>query len=284
MDDPQSSRQSFLSKILPRPLLDLVSRQSRRDERLAPNGHADGSTTSALGLESEQLFIQNIFEFGHTVAREVMVPRPEVVAIDAATPLVEVVRAFESSGYSRLPVFAGQLDEIVGVLHSKDLLPVLLNPESFRIDRLIHEANFVPCNAPLHEVLRRMRAKQSHFAVVVDEHGIVEGILTLEDLLEEIVGEIQDEHDDAEEIEVRTEIDGTFLLPGSLSVRDCNRRLGLELPESDDYTTIAGFLMARAGKLLATGDAVVFETLSFTVESVDGRRIARVRLERQERV
>ena len=125
-----------------------------------------------------------------------------------------------------------------------------------------------------------MQSRQSHFAIVVDEHGVVEGILTLEDLLEEIVGEINDEHDEENDGELRVEVDGTTVLPGALSVRDANRRLGIELPESDAYTSVAGLLVARAGRLLAPGDLVTFDGLTFTVEAVEGRRIARVRMER----
>jgi CBS domain containing-hemolysin-like protein len=228
----------------------------------------------------EQILIQNVFEFADKVAREVMVPRPEVIAIEVGAPLPDIVKAFQSSGYSRMPVYRGQFDEIVGVVHSKDLMPFLLKPEGFRIERLMHDPLFVPDNAPLEEVLRQMQRRQSHFAVVVDEHGGLEGILTLEDLLEEIVGEIQDEHDEEAADDVRTEVDGTYLISGSVSVRDLNRKLDLELPESDDYTTLAGFLMARAGRLLAQGDEVEYENLRFTVELVERRRIARVRMER----
>ncbi len=228
----------------------------------------------------EQILIHNVFEFADKRAREVMIPRPEVVSIDESATLAEIVKEFQVSGYSRMPIYRGQFDEIVGVLHSKDLMPYLLKPDGFHIERIMHEPLFVPDNAPLEEVLRQMQRRQSHFAIVVDEHGGLEGILTLEDLLEEIVGDIQDEHDEETADEVRTEIDGTYLLSGSVSVRELNRRLELELPESDEYTTLAGFLLARAGKLLAQGDEVAYDGLSFTVETVDRRRIARVRMEK----
>ena len=228
----------------------------------------------------EDALLHNVSQFADTVAREVMIPRPEVVAIEAGASLTEIVRAFQVSGYSRLPVYRGEFDDMVGVVHSKDLMPYLLNPEGFRIERILHDPLFVPDSAPLQEVLRLMQRRQAHFAIAVDEHGGVEGILTLEDLLEEIVGEIQDEHDEDAPDGIRLEVDGTVLLDGSVSVRELNRRLALELPESDEYTTLAGFLMARAGRLLVQGDAVAFERMSFTVEVLDRRRISRVRMER----
>jgi CBS domain containing-hemolysin-like protein len=228
----------------------------------------------------EQILIQNVFDFADSVARQVMIPRPEVVAVEVGAGLPEIVKAFETSGYSRLPVYRDQFDEVVGVLHRKDIFPFLLKPEGFRIERLLHEALFIPDNAPLEEVLRHMQRRQSHFAIVVDEHGGIEGIVTLEDLLEQIVGEIQDEHDEDEADEIHQEVDGTYLLDGSVSMRELNRRLVLDLPESDDYTTLAGFLLARAGRLLSPGDEVVYEDLTFTVELVDRRRIARVRMEK----
>ncbi|HQR38915.1 MAG TPA: hemolysin family protein [Blastocatellia bacterium] len=228
----------------------------------------------------EQILINNVFEFTDTVAREVMIPRPEVVAIEISTPLADIVKEFQVSGYSRLPVYRGQFDEVAGVLHSKDLMPFLLKPEGFRIERIMHQPLFVPDNGPLEEVLRHMQRKQSHFAIVVDEHGGVEGILTLEDLLEEIVGEIQDEHDEDIDDAIHSEVDGTCVIAGSVSMRELNKRLDLELPEADEYTTLAGFLLARAGRLLSPGDQVEYEGLSFTVELVDRRRIARVRMER----
>jgi CBS domain containing-hemolysin-like protein len=280
-DLSQPSRRPLLSKFVSAPLLRLVHFSPRPKDAAAEAASPQPADVANAELAAnQQALIRNVIEFGATVAREVMVPRPEVFAIDEGLSLEEIVKAFEASGYSRLPVFRGTLDEVVGVLHSKDLLPVLLHPEGFRLERLIHEPFFVPGNAPLQEVLRLMQTRQGHFAIVVDEHGVVEGILTLEDLLEEIVGEINDEHDDEGPADLRIEVDGTIVLVGSLAVRDLNRRLGVELPESDAYTSVAGLLMARAGRLLAPGDLVAVDALVFTVEEVEGRRVTRVRMER----
>lgn len=271
MDAAQTLRTT--ARLVLRAVRPLVSALERAGEDRAASNDADRPDPG------DDVLIRNVFAFADTVTREVMIPRPEVVAIGATASLAEIVRAFQTSGYSRLLVCGGDLDDVVGVVHSKDLMPYLLNPKGFRLERILHDPLFVPDNAPLEEVLRLMQRRQSHFAIAVDEHGGVEGILTLEDLLEEIVGDIQDEHDEDAIEGIRREVDGTVLLEGSVSVRELNRRLALALPESDSYTTIAGFLMARAGKLLAQGDEVAFERMRFTVEVLDRRRISRVRME-----
>jgi len=142
----------------------------------------------------------------------------------------------------------------------------------------LHPPQFIPATAPLGTALKHMQATHAHLAVVVDEHGGMEGIVTLEDLLEEIVGEINDEFDEETRAQIVKEPAGTYLLSGMLTVRDANRRLELELPEEGGYTTLAGFLMAQAGKLLQVGDVVEYAGKHFVVERLDRRRIRRVRL------
>jgi len=230
-----------------------------------------------LEAEEHQL-ISNVFHFTTTTAREAMRPRADMVAIEATTPFEEILRVFEKTGYSRLPVYRGELDNILGVLHGKDLLRYLRQPERFRLEAVLHRPLFVPDTAPLDEVLRQMRQQKSHLALVVDEYGAIEGLITLEDVLEELVGEIADEHDlDEERIRVRP--DGTILLEGSVTVREANRRLRLNVPESDEYTTIAGFIMTRLGKLPLPGDQVVHNGVAFIVEKVEGRRLTQLRVE-----
>lgn len=230
-----------------------------------------------LEAEEHQL-ISNVFHFTTTTAREAMRPRADMVVIEASTPFEEILRVFEKTGYSRLPVYRGEMDNIIGILHGKDLLRYLRQPERFRLEAVLHRPLFVPDTAPLDEVLRQMRQQKSHLALVVDEYGAIEGLITLEDVLEELVGEIADEHDlDEERIHVRP--DGTILMEGSVTVREVNRRLQLNIPESDEYTTIAGFIMARLGKLPLPGDQVVHNGVAFIVEKVEGRRLAQLRVE-----
>lgn len=224
----------------------------------------------------EKTLIYNVFEFSELTAREIMIPRTEVVAIDERKSFAEVVGEFQDSGYSRLPVFSEYFDNIIGILHSKDVMPFMGKPDKFDLKQIIHKAVFIPDSAKLWEVLQQLRRSHVHMAVVVDEHSGVEGILTLEDLIEEIVGEIQDEHDEllADKLSQRSE--GVFSIDGGLSIREANRKYNLNLPESDDYKTIAGFLITRAGRLLDLGDIVDYNGVQFTVDKVLRRRIMRV--------
>jgi CBS domain containing-hemolysin-like protein len=225
----------------------------------------------------EQQLIHKVFEFSDSEVREAMVPRTQVEAIPATATLEEVRAAFLATGYSRLPVFDKQLDDIVGLLFRKDLDMGRLNSDDFNLKALVRPTTFVPATASLGEALRQMQSARLHFAFVVDEHGGMEGIVTLEDLLEEIVGEIDDEFDEESREQIRR--DGkTYLLDGMLTVRDANHRLKLGLPDNGSYTTIAGFLMDHAGRLLEQGDKVDHECGIFEIDRVDNRRISRIRL------
>lgn len=224
----------------------------------------------------EQQFIQKIFDFSDAEVEEAMVPRPQVTALPVSATLEEVRQTFLSTGYSRLPVYQNSLDQIVGVLFRKDVDMGRVSEENFNLKLLVRSPVFVPASSSLGDALKRMQASRVHFVFVVDEHGGTEGIVTLEDLLEEIVGDIHDEYDG----EVREQIkkDGeTYVLDGMLAVRDANSHLGLGLTEDWRYTTIAGFLLAKAGRLLRPGDRVEDAAGVFSVERVEKRRITRVR-------
>jgi CBS domain containing-hemolysin-like protein len=232
--------------------------------------------------EEEQNLLDKVFDFTDAEVREAMVPRTSVAALPVTSSFQEVKDAFRGLGYSRLPVYRGNVDNIVGILVRRDLEPYLEQPpnDDFRVETLLHSPKFIPATARLGTTLRLMQTSRTHLAIVIDEHGGVEGIVTLEDLLEEIVGEINDEYDEEVRAQIINEPDGTILLSGMLAVRDANRRLHLQLPEDGGYTTIAGFLMAQAGRLLQQGDVVQFEGLRFEVERLERRRIRRIRLTR----
>lgn len=237
----------------------------------------DASTRSGHLASEQQKLINRVFDFTDAEVREAMVPRMQVVALPEAATIEEAEKLFRETGFSRVPVYRERLDDIVGVLFIKDLVPfVRADAKKFELAKLLRPPMFVPATARLGPVLTKMRGSQSHLAFVVDEHGGIEGIVTLEDLLEEIVGEINDEYDE----EVRAQIiedRGTYLLDGMLAVRDANRRLDLKLPEEAGYTTLAGFLLAQAGRLLKSGEAIEYEGSLFTVERIDRRRIRRIR-------
>ncbi|MFN0278616.1 MAG: hemolysin family protein [Pyrinomonadaceae bacterium] len=234
--------------------------------------------------EEERRLINKVFEFSETTVKEAMIPRTAIVALPESSTLDEISKCFATSGYSRLPVYRGSLDEIAGFIHSKDLVGYMLKPRSFKIADILHKPNYVVDTAHLEDVLRQMQKEKFHFGFVVDEHGGVEGIITLEDLLEEIVGDISDEHDEEVNEQIAPQTDGSYLLDGSLAVRDLNRRLELNVPVSEGYTTIAGFLMSEAGEILDEGQTVPFNGHVFRVEKVDNRRIKQVRMDKVESI
>ena len=240
----------------------------------------DVSRQSGHLKEEEQKLIHSVLNFSDAEVREAMIPRTSVDAISITATLEEAKSAFRGLGYSRLPVYRDNRDDVVGILFRRDLEPFLeqSNADGFDLRQLLHPPQFIPATAPLGTALKHMQATHAHLAVVVDEHGGMEGIVTLEDLLEEIVGEINDEFDEETRAQIVKEPAGTYLLSGMLTVRDANRRLELELPEEGGYTTLAGFLMAQAGKLLQVGDVVEYAGKHFVVERLDRRRIRRVRL------
>jgi CBS domain containing-hemolysin-like protein len=227
----------------------------------------------------ERRLIHRVFEFSDTLVREAMVPRTEMAAIPNDSSLDQISRAFQQYGYSRLAVYKESLDNVMGFLHSKDVMPFLLCPEKFQLDEALQPPLYVVDTARLEDVLRQMQKAKSHFGFVVDEHGGLEGIITLEDLLEEIVGDISDEHDEEVNEQIMAAGENRYVLAGGLAVRDLNRRLKLSLPESESYTTIAGFLMTEAGHMLKPGDKVNYNGFIFEVDRVERRRVITVRLE-----
>jgi len=231
----------------------------------------------------ERRLIHRVFEFSDTLVREAMVPRPEVAALSADCTLEDINQAFQKHRYSRLPVYRESMDNVIGFIHSKDLIPYLLKPHDFKLESVLQPPMYVVDTARLEDVLRQMQKAKTHFGFVVDEHGGIEGIITLEDLLEEIVGDISDEHDEEVNEQIRPIDQNNYLLDGALAVRDLNRRLKTALPESEGYTTIGGFLMSVAGHLLQPGEIIEYDGLRFEIEKVERRRLLQVKLQLPEK-
>lgn len=227
----------------------------------------------------ERRLIHRVFEFSDTLVREAMVPRPQIAAISADCSLEDIRHAFQQHRYSRLPVYRDSMDNVVGFIHSKDLMPFLLRPQEFKLEFVLQPPMYVVDTARLEDVLRQMQKAKTHFGFVVDEHGGIEGIITLEDLLEEIVGDISDEHDEEVNEQISQTNERVYALDGALAVRDLNRRLKTSLPESEAYTTIGGYLMSVAGHVLQAGEVIDADGLKFVVEKVERRRLLRVTLE-----
>lgn len=220
--------------------------------------------------------IRSIFEFSDKKARDVMVPRTDVVSLELTTPPTELLRLLAEEGHSRLPIYKEDIDYIVGILHSRDLIPLLQHPELIVLADIIRPAHFVPWVKPIGDLLREMQKKRIHMAIVVDEYGGFMGIVTLEDILEEIVGEIGDEFD-VEEREIERQADGSFLVDASLGVGSFAKSFGFSLPEGD-YETISGFISSLAGAIPEVGERFQFNGWQFAIHAKDGARIQRVRV------
>lgn len=235
-----------------------------------------GSTADGMA-EDKKKMLHNIFQMGATQVRSVMIPRVGVTAIDIGDPAPEILSVIKKTNYSRIPVYRGNFDNVLGILNAKDLLQNLQNPAEINLAVLLRPIHYVPDTATIESVLRQFQSMHLHMAIVVDEFGGVEGIVTLEDLIEEIVGDIRDEHDTDPDT-VRELGPDVYSVAGNLPVKDFNRMFESQLPESKEYTTIVGFLQTRTGRLLQEGETVRYQDLSFVVEKVDGFRIASIRL------
>ena len=237
------------------------------------------SHTSGTLEADEQQLLYRIFEFSDSEVQDVMIPRHAVSALPVTATLEETQSAFNSLSFSRIPVYQDQLDNIIGIVVRRDLEPYLSQADTpeFNLGTLIHPPRFIPTNAQLSTALKQMQSARTHMIFVVDEYGGFEGIITLEDLLEEIVGEIDDEYDDISPAQCVAD-NNDFLLDGMLTMREVNLRLNLHLPEDAPYSTIAGFLLAQAERLLQQGESILFEGTRFTAENVDRKRIRRVRV------
>jgi CBS domain containing-hemolysin-like protein len=232
--------------------------------------------------ESTSELIHRVFEFRDKVARDVMVPRTDVVAVEIETPIPEIIRVLAEEGHSRMPVCRENLDQIEGVLHARDLVPLLAHPELIVLRDVLRPAHYVPWSKPIEQLLREMQRKHLHMMFVVDEHGGVMGLCTIEDVLEEIVGEIRDEFDEVGRA-IDSHPDGTFTVQGQASVAEFNLAAAADLPEDAGYETISGFLNAVAGAIPAKGDRFFWKGWVFTVVDADPRRVTKVRAARVKR-
>ncbi|HEX9242602.1 MAG TPA: hemolysin family protein [Anaeromyxobacter sp.] len=234
------------------------------------------------GAEATSELIRNVFEFREKVARDVMIPRTEVVAVEIERPVPEIIQLLAEEGHSRMPVFRENLDRIEGVLHARDLVPLLANPELIVLRDILRPAHFVPWSKPIDQLLREMQRKRLHMSFVVDEHGGIMGLCTIEDVLEEIVGDIQDEFDEAGKV-VEAHPDGTFTVLGEAAVSEFNQAASADLPEDQGYETMGGFLNAVAGAIPSKGDRFFWRGWVFTVADADPRRVTKVRAARVKR-
>jgi len=230
--------------------------------------------------EQEHQMIHGIIEIGDKTVREIMIPRTDIVAVDKEAGLREIVKLFKQHRHTRMPVFEEDIDHVIGLIHTKDLLLfyTLSSSQKFDMQKVLRPIEFTPEQKKVDELLNDMRTKKQHMMIVVDEYGGTAGMVTLEDLLEEIVGEIRDEYDTAEQDLLTILNDNEARVDAGFPLEELNERLRLGIEESGDYDSVGGYVHAMLGKIAAAGDSFRGGKAMWTVEKVKGRRIETVRL------
>lgn len=219
--------------------------------------------------------IEGIFELKQTVAREIMIPRTSIVAVPSNCTLEQLLSTIIESGHSRIPVYEENVDHIVGILNAKDLLPLWLeNRRDLDLSAIARAPYFVPETKRINDLLKELRAKKSHLAIIVDEYGGTSGIVTIEDIIEEIIGEIRDEHDVEEEPFI-VQDEAATLVSAVVNLDDFEERFGVSVPR-EGYDTLGGFIIHHLGRVPARGEELVVGDLRLQVHSADPKRITRV--------
>ncbi len=246
-------------------------------QHIVAEGHESGVFSA-----TEHEYIRNIFDFTHTAVREVLVPRTRMAGLNLDWSRQEMLRFILDNQYSRYPVFRGTIEEIVGFIHGKDFLGRMVTDPDFALDAIIRPPFYVPEAKMVNELLKEMQRQHIHMALVVDEYGGLSGLVTTEDLLEELVGEIEDEHDVGEPKRVQRLADGTLLVDALLSINDLEDLLGIKLDEHIPYDTLAGLILDELGRFPLKGEELAWRNYRFICEEVKRTAIVRVRIVRQD--
>jgi len=263
----------------------LIFRKSGEDRPHLARSLSEDETRVLLtgGIKGMSAFrkkmIDEILDLGSRPVKEIMTPRPAVKALEIGASREQILETVLSEEFSRLPVYRGRLDLIEGLIHTKDIIPFLVRGEEISLPRFLRKPFFIPESASAEKALVQMKENAVHLAFIVDEFGNMEGILTLEDILEEIVGDIQDEYDVKEEAWFVPLSPGAFLIKGAAAVKDINERLPLRIPENAGYTTLAGFFLYEFGRLPREKDALVYDGRRFIVERMNKRHISQIHVE-----
>ena len=239
----------------------------------------EGAAEGAVDAEEVEM-IESVMEFGDTHAGEIMTPRTDLFALPVGTPWQEACARIVEAGHTRVPVYERDIDHIIGVLYAKDLLQLVSQDREKPLREMMREPCFVPETKPLDDLLRQFKRRKVHLAVVLDEYGGTAGIATIEDLLEEIVGDIADEYDQDEPEEMKRLSDEIVEIDARMHIDDLNDALRLELPEDEDYDTVAGFVFAELGYIPKVGEKLESRSARFSVLAADERKITRLRVER----
>ena len=231
---------------------------------------------SGVFESSEEDLIHSVFRFTDTVVKEVMVPRTEIVAIETGSSLDIILRTMNEKGFSRLPVYSETIDNIIGVVYLKDILALHMGHRQFQLEEVLRKPYFVPPNKNVSVLLKEMREKRIHLALVGDEYGGTDGLVAMEDLIEEIVGDIRDEQE-KELREIHEVAANRYVVDGRTDIGQVNNKLGVKIPE-DEFETIGGFVLGLFGRLPAEGDQIKYHDLQFTVLRLHKNRISRIRV------
>lgn len=235
--------------------------------------------TAGVFEETEAALLHGVFEFADTTVKEVMVPKHKFSAIEISTPPETVIQFIAETGFSRYPVYKGTLEKVVGVLFNKDVFRAMEKGQAISVREILRKPYFVPSSIMISKLLREMQRRKVHMAVVVDEHGDVDGLVTIEDILEEIVGEIEDEYDVGAGGLVERLKDGTMVIDASASLRDLEA-LGIVIDsDSEEYHTLAGFMLDQLQRIPRGGEFVIYKDQRFTVVDVEMNRILKVKVE-----
>ncbi len=240
-------------------------------------------TAKGIFDETEKELIHSVFDFVDTPVRAVMVPRTEIHAVDIASESDDILRNFVESGFSRLPVYEDELDEILGIAYNKDLLRAMQAGEPIDLRAMLHPPFFVPSSLPISQLLKDLQRRRMALALVVNEYGEVEGLASLEDIIEEIVGEIRDEYDSEERGPVERLPDGSMVVSGSALLKELQSDYDLPFEESVDYHTLAGFVLAKLKRIPRGGEKIETDGHRLTIADMEGRRIIKIRVEENRR-
>jgi putative hemolysin len=230
--------------------------------------------------DTEKEFIHSVFDFADTFVREVLTPRTDIHALEVHTSCPDALHEMSDSGFSRMPVYEEDLEHIIGIVHIKELLRAQEHGKTAVLRDFLHPAYFVPDSMQISHLLRQLQVRRAHMAIVVNEFGTVIGLATIEDLLEEIVGEIRDEFDVDEEQPIQEIREGVLLVEGGVTLSDLKEQYHLPVEETASYRTLAGLLLARLERIPRGGESVVHEGYRLTIVEMEGRRIAKVKVEK----
>jgi len=237
----------------------------------------DAGTLSGAIDKTEHELIKSILEFSDLTAKEIMVPRTDIVALNVDLPRDQLIRKVIEEGYSRLPVYKGTLDHIIGIIYSKDLLSLMEHRDIIILQDIIRPPYFVPETKKISKLLREFQQNKVHMGIVVDEFGGTEGLVTMEDIIEEIVGDILDEYDEVRK-SVESASDGSMIVDGALTISEFNKQFRQQIPESNDYETVAGYLQKITGRVPDVNEEIRTEQFIFKILTKSARRIKQIKV------